>query len=145
MWWNREAERLGLLWRFRLPTPDEWEIAARGVDGRSYPWGNEFNPNLCNSSLARGRAQIDLLFLEPVGSFATDESPYGVRDMAGSAAELNSGSIPPAGGSWPPVRGGSWVTMGKSGYKAASLSAPRSGVPNQGFRLVAEPIPGEAR
>ncbi len=67
----------------RLPTELEWEKAARGVDGRHFPWGNRFDPTFCLNREARSF----IVQPEPIGTFATDESPYGVRDMAGGMRE----------------------------------------------------------
>ncbi|TNE50876.1 MAG: protein kinase [Deltaproteobacteria bacterium] len=87
-WWSAKAytswlsEATGQPWR--LPTELEWEKAARGVDGRFFPWGDHFDASWCcmRDSHIPGRLTPSV-----VDSYPVDVSPYGVRGMAGNSRD----------------------------------------------------------
>lgn len=73
------SHRTGLT--ITLPTEAQWQRAAQGDDGRDYPWGDQFDPALCNTSESKLRGTT------PVARYSGGVSPYGVYDMAGNVWE----------------------------------------------------------
>jgi formylglycine-generating enzyme required for sulfatase activity len=112
----------------RLPTGDEWEAAARGADGRPYPWGAAFDPDRC--ACAEGGAWTTA----PVGAHPDGASPFGAEDLAGNVWEW-VGDPPDADG-WRRVRGGCHLDTGWGLRASRALPAdPLRATTTTGLRI----------
>lgn len=137
-----------------LPTEAQWEKAARGINGRVYPWGNDWDEGKLQCSKKKyGDAERTA----PVGSYPAGASPYGCLDISGNVCEWcadrydkkyyqhapTSNPTGPATGMGRSLRGGSWNTFDPRCFRAASRLRFYPPVRNSsfGFRCIVR-LPG---
>jgi protein kinase-like protein/sulfatase-modifying factor enzyme 1 len=135
-----EAQRFCAARGGRLPTEDEWEAAARGPDGRRYPWGDQWLRGRANA----GGASDTLL---PVGGSPLGRSFVGALDMVGNAWEwVDADTVTRGGQVRHVIKGGAFNTLPANATATfrATLPDDREQLWNTGFRCAAS-IPGAKR
>jgi formylglycine-generating enzyme required for sulfatase activity len=125
-WLTGQSER-----EYRLPDEFEWERAARHTDGRDYPWGNEWEDGIINSSEAR------INRTSAVGAFPRGGAVCGAHDMSGNVFEWTASFFDDSQNTYV-VRGGAWFYERDIAHTAIAAGPDREFSGSQfGFRVVA--------
>ncbi len=114
----------------RLPTAAEWAFAAGGVAGRTWPWGDTFEPGRCNS------VEAGYGTTTPVDAWREGAGPFGTLDQAGNVWEWCADVVD---GDWRVIHGGSWLDTAGGVRNVRWLAAdPARPTSNVGFRIAVD-------